>query len=458
VSNFSQGTAAGIHRFAGGNYRAWIGCLTGSGTTRLYATLSTLMLAALLVATQNEAWTFRAPGSIFWGLVVVLINPMVCWIQVRLAKRRFSPMNPDETRWDEQLNKIERRQFCFWLASSWLFYLGSDWAQQMSQLFGNRSLTVIGELAILLPTLIALLANQYPLSAWAQRPLARKLFWFRLESLLRLVFAFMILPLCFHALGQQIFVNWENFSTTTRALTLAGALALFVFLPRIMLQLAFATRPLNAQLATYLNDRFARERTGFQVSFAMWDSKGCFCNALVLPSFRGRVRILFSDLLLEFFEPSELTAIAKHELAHASRNHFLFRLAAILLPFGFLAMADVAGTLELFARPSAQSPLQITFVGMMVVVVASLAAAYLFRIVAFNNEFEADRVAVQLHPATNVVNGQSVDELLSALQKMACIFPAQAERRSFTHPSLMERIKRLKKMKYPAYDKPFIGL
>jgi Zn-dependent protease with chaperone function len=417
------------------------------------------MLAAFLVATQNETEVFGAPGScIFWGLVLALINPAVCWTQVQLAKRLFSPKDSNETRWEEQLNKIERRQFCFWLASSWLFYLGSNWAQQMSQLFGNRSLTVIGELAILLPALIALLANQYPLSTWASKPLARKLLWFRLESLLRLVVAFLILPLCFNALGQQIFVCWPNLSATARALSLAGIVAAFFFLPRIMLQLAFATRPLNAQLATLLNDRFARERTGFQVSFAMWDSKGCFCNALVLPSFRGRVRILFSDLMLEFFEPAELTAIAKHELAHASRNHFLFRLAAILLPFGFLAMADVAGTLDLFTRTSTQSSIQVTSAGILGVVAASLAAAYLFRIVAFNNEFEADRVAVQLHPATNVVNGQSVDELLSALQKMACIFPAQAERRSFTHPSLMERIERLKKMRYPAYDKSFIGL
>ena len=325
-------------------------------------------------------------------------------------------------------------------------------------LFGTQSLTVVGELAILLPALIALLANQIPLSMWALSLLARKLLWFRLESLLRLILAFLILPLCFNAIGQQIYVNWSNLSTTTRVLTLVGSVVAFAFLPRLMLQIAFASRPLNTELATLLIDRFAQERIGFQVSFAMWDSKGFFCNAMVLPSFRGRVRILFSDSMLEFFEPGELTAIAKHELAHASRNHFLFRLAAILLPFGFLAMANFSGILELYTRAGVESHMQMTAKGVLGVLVTSLAAASLFRLVAINNEFEADRVAVQMHLATLVVNAQSVDEMLSALRKMACLFPAQAERRSFTHPSLMERIERLEKMKYPAHSRSSIGL
>ncbi len=407
-----------------------------------------MMLAAFLAASQNEAGLIQAPSIVlFCGLGLVVVNPLICWLQFKLSGTQRKPDGFNVPTADDCLPAIERRQFCFWIASSWVFYLGCNWARGVYQMLETTELTIVGELMVIAPAFAALLANQYFLASSAPKRHFRKLFWFRIESQLRPFAAFFLLPLLFEASGQQIVKNWSSMTVVIQVLAASCVLTSFFCLPRIMLRIAFPTRPLKVELIRQLQSTFAKERSGFQVSFAEWDSKGNFCNALVLPTFRGRVRILFSDVLLEFFEPTELAAIARHELAHASQCHFLFRLAAILLPFGFLSVIDTSGILELISFRSWQSAPQITISGAFGILAASFFSVLLFRIVSFNNEFEADRVAVQVTPALNIVHIQRVDELLMALQKLACLFPNHVNKSCLTHPSLAERIERLEKMK-----------
>ncbi|MEZ6096388.1 MAG: M48 family metalloprotease [Pirellulaceae bacterium] len=165
-------------------------------------------------------------------------------------------------------------------------------------------------------------------------------------------------------------------------------------------------------------------------------------NAFAFRGFGGDVSIAVTSTLYSILDVDELTMIVCHENAHLERRHGLFRLFALLVPFATAWCFDRAFHLGWFSSESLN--LQLSWPGVIMMLVALTVSLKLFQLASWQGEFEADRDAVGAMAKDNRVNiSEATASYVQLLSKMNYLNGVEDNANSLTHPNLEQRHRRL---------------
>ncbi len=265
--------------------------------------------------------------------------------------------------------------------------------------------------------------------------------------------------------------HWRLFGHDPEPMFLvAGAATVFLLAP-LIIRHVWDTAPLPAgELRDRLLAMCARHRVGVR-ELLLWRTFGGMINAAVMGLVPRLRYILLTDALLEMVRREQVEAVMAHELAHVRRHHMFWLLAAALgslglLEVGYLLLfAAIAGMLP---EPTPAEPMLVaaSWLGDPGAVLAWLArpqvvlglavtAAVLSWIAVFGwvsrrIERQADTFAVQHlagerpEPARDaaghlLVDAESVQTMVAALQAVADLNHIPPGRRSWRHGSIAWR-------------------
>ncbi|MEM0924738.1 MAG: M48 family metalloprotease, partial [Planctomycetota bacterium] len=240
-------------------------------------------------------------------------------------------------------------------------------------------------------------------------------------------------------------------------LTAGFSIGLIVFgLPRL-LQHFFPTEAVEPSQEAWLSS--VAESAGVRgCRFRRWKTQGLVFNAMIAGVAPKSRVMLISDRLLDEASPEHLTMIILHELAHARRRHVLVRILS-MIP----AWACGAAVQTLIIRTMPETPIA-EYAGCVGNLIAISLTFVTLRLVSHWIEFDADRVACELSPciAFELSRGREASavsserfqvppstvearqQLSDALIEVTRDDPS-ATQRSWLHPSVSERVVRLKR-------------
>ncbi len=260
-------------------------------------------------------------------------------------------------------------------------------------------------------------------------------------------------------------------------LLIAGAGTVFLLAP-LIIRHVWDTAPLPAgELRDRLLAMCARHRVGVR-ELLLWRTFGGMINAAVMGLVPRLRYILLTDALLEMVRREQVEAVMAHELAHVRRHHMFWLLAAALgslglLELGYLLLfSAIAGVLP---EPGSQAPMivQAGWLGELGAMLAWLASPQtvlgmtvgaavvtwigVFGWVSRRIERQADTFAVQHlagekpEPARNaaghvLVDAESVQTMVAALQAVADLNHIPPGRRSWRHGSIAWRQRYLRRL------------
>lgn len=204
-------------------------------------------------------------------------------------------------------------------------------------------------------------------------------------------------------------------------LFLLGFLCLSLAMPKLVTWILPTERICHTELGKELNEVASLTKTRIQ-EIRIWGTGDRMINALVVGIFSVTRAVLLSDRLIKNFEMDEIKSVFLHELGHAKRQHLLKRFAAAGIPFLFTQAIGVVCGLD----PTITLLLSFAF---------SLLG---FTVVARFLEYDADQFALEQLS----VMGISPAVYQSALLKILAENP-QADRNSWLHPRISERIRRV---------------
>ncbi|MEX0885359.1 MAG: M48 family metallopeptidase [Phycisphaeraceae bacterium] len=277
--------------------------------------------------------------------------------------------------------------------------------------------------------------------------------------------------------------HWRLFGHDPQPmLMVAGAAGIFLLAPLIMRHV-WDTAPLPAgELRDRLVAMCHRHRVGVR-ELLLWRTFGGMINAAVMGLVPRLRYILLTDALLEMVRREQVEAVMAHELAHVRRHHMFWLLAAALGALGVLELVylalftTIAGYLP--AAPAESGPMIVhagwagdawamlatalaTLASPQALVGATLAAAgaswvAIFGWVSRRIERQADTFAVQHlagereQPARDaagrlLVDVESVQTMVAALQAVADLNHIPPERRSWRHGSIVWRQRYLRRL------------
>jgi Zn-dependent protease with chaperone function len=196
--------------------------------------------------------------------------------------------------------------------------------------------------------------------------------------------------------------------------------------------------------------RFCCEHRLNVVGIRVWNTDNQIMNAMVAGFVPGFRMIILTDAMLSRFPGNELFAILRHEAGHIRLWHMPIRVSFILLPLLVLAVGEYVGFSAGDKLNAELSQIGITvpaaWLAPSIAYTVYLAAAlgWLSR----KMEYEADLYAATHStiglPMEDAVSVKTpANEMLDALLRFASYFPQQLHRRSFLHPSLSARMRRI---------------
>ena len=231
----------------------------------------------------------------------------------------------------------------------------SGWGWAVRELTSDETgmLAPFAEVMVPAPYLIVLVANWF---VWyhAERALHRTgsprshVFWSLPGYLLQQArqFTLMIFLPVFLIAGQQSVGRHApatSESTAFQIASFAGMIALLIGLPLAMKRLLGLKK---------LPDGAIREQlvaTGTRLRFRcadwlLWPTRGLAVNAMIVGFFPHARFVIFTDRLLDAFDPPELDAVVGHEIGHARHGHIPYYLAFFAL--GSAVMGTAVAALE----------------------------------------------------------------------------------------------------------------
>lgn len=239
-------------------------------------------------------------------------------------------------------------------------------------------------------------------------------------------------------------------------LALAGAGAVLLFSP-VMLRFVWDTRPLPAgELRQALVDLCMQHRVRVR-QLLLWRTHGQMINAAVMGMISPLRYILLTDALLENVPHRQVEAVMAHEIGHVRRRHLLWLIvaaAALLMLWELLLRGVLLGVLHGPMLPGTFGQFQAmihnpVWLDRSAMVGALLLWFFSFGWVSRRFERQADTFAVQhlslrygrqIDPARGlVVDPQSADAMILALQQIADLNHIPVERESWRHGSIRWR-------------------
>lgn len=240
-------------------------------------------------------------------------------------------------------------------------------------------------------------------------------------------------------------------------LQILGGGCIFLFAPAIIRRV-WDTAPLpDGPLREQLTTMCRQHRVGVR-ELLVWQTYGGMVNAAVMGLIRPLRYILLSDALLETLHLKHIEAVMAHELAHVSRRHMFWLLAAAAALFIIMermwttaigaAELDVIVPLnDLLARHIGLSSTARSLGDVLIMVMSFGSWAIAFGWVSRRFERQADTFAVQ-HLAVTAAPQDAVrvtiDEVASgtmidALEQVAVLNQIDPGRRSWRHGSIQWR-------------------
>lgn len=178
-------------------------------------------------------------------------------------------------------------------------------------------------------------------------------------------------------------------------------------------------------------------------------------NAFATGRSPARGVVCFTSGILQALPTEELEGVTAHELAHIKHRHMLVGTVAATMAGALMMLSRVAAFGALFGRGGNRDN---GFGGLVMLIVAPIAALFIQMAISRQNEFQADRTAAEIAGSPHGLAGalHRLDSLARripmdvnpAAAQLAIVNPLSGRRGGVmsllsTHPPMEERIRRL---------------
>ncbi len=379
------------------------------------------------------------------GVVIAsLVTPLFATMQTMIVARRWSSIGTEcETRWFA-LRVLNFACLAVWLSSSLAIIYVLDWPVIARGNWGLDRWPLLDEIVILLPIVMSLTAA-WMLLFRAERTLGcadplpttaneLRASWQQAAGRWRLLAGLMLLPLAVLIFSRdliQIMAPASAVDSWMMAAFVINAILLVCLFPTLISK-TWKTRPLSD---LDLRQRLQRctEQLGMRpINTRRWDTGQQLVNAVVVGILPTNRTVFLSDMLLQHFEPDEIEAIYRHEMAHLRCGHLPLRLFYFAWP---MVIAVIISWQSGFGS-------NYHWTGWMgLALVAALYLAVFLNWVVRQSEIEADLVAcTDIHHRFDPVRAAVYRR---ALLKMAAWNPELYGRGTLAHPSIKNRLRQL---------------
>ena len=383
--------------------------------------------------------------------------------------------------WPDRYRRLRTVHTLAWGAAIVAIYCGLGWPQIVRENWGLKHAILLDDLLILLPVVISLVLSWWALGAAEQalecRTAARNGRTPRTVGgmrgallLARHLVAPVLAPVLLVVGAQDLTARYAAGASVTAAnvfLTLPLLLVAVVGFPWVLRYL-WRTEPLtDGALRNRL--RIVEQRLGVRTrDILVWHTDRTICNAAVAGIFPGCRYVFLSDVLLERLSPQEIAAVYAHELGHVRHGHLLLRLLIVVLPL--VLWRSITATFPTALAPLSETLNQLgwsptALAGLLTLILAAAYALLVFSWYCRVLEREADLCGCQGITDPNNSSDQEVtpegaEHFVSALATLAALTQSsrQANRPSWLHPALLDRIAFVRHMAgHPADREQFGG-
>ena len=419
---------------------------------------------------------------------LTFLVPSLALLQTFWVNRSRKLQEVDAEHWERICRRINSCHTAVWLAASIATIYAFRWHDVVRDEWSLDRFVLVDEIVILTPVLLSLLASwavffdlkpkEHPQSQPGRLPTEARadvetvaIFqkkenwqaWLFSEERrefvsirFRLYVLVLMVPLLLAVAINDLIPNIFQFGPGGAAILIfVGGLTVLAMLPTLAGLPWKLTTP-NKDVTKLVREELDQLKLS-NLRVRSWDTGNQIVNAAavgMLPWFR---QLWISDRLISLFPDPELKAIVRHEVAHLQLGHAAIRSGLLLLP---ATVVSIVGWLR-WGDPTAVGAIA-NCVGASVfevtLVLSILYFAYAMvtlRTSSHASEYEADLVAccklVDEQGKTSIrVCQQRWDEMQSAIERLAACMPSQVDKKSILHPSLRERMKALRQLRFRA--------
>lgn len=372
------------------------------------------------LALPEIAWLNSVVGIVcLTGLPAIAYGCGRCWARTETQENQTEDQKGASP-------SCERLGIAIWFVASIVLCVFSNWNDwSMLALFGSDSLSgsaTLKWLALLAPILTSIscvwLVNSYCLTHELGRAFTET------YCRLKVYFLMTLIPLMALLLLKDLSgaFTGDLLKVVQIILMPLGILLTGLFMPHIVCWIL----PSFSIKETELGKRLLSLADASGTSIAdvrVWGTGNRVLNAFVVGLFPFGRTVMLTDRIIKEFDHDEITSVYLHELGHAKHNHLIQRLAAAATPFFFTYAIG-----QLCHLPEA-----------LIIVLAILTSLIGLSMVARFLEFEADDFAVN----ELIHLGHNANQYVRILHRIRLENP-QADRASWLHPSLSDRIRRIR--------------
>jgi Zn-dependent protease with chaperone function len=407
-----------------------------------------LLIAIVLLLTLFWGETISPAESVDWIAItfkvalLTAISPAFAALQICVARRRHA--NGSSQDWFRRFRTMAVAHTIVWSIISISISVWIRWSDAVQLIPMTETIPLADDLLLAAPALIGLVSSWAiflfgaPQDSLATDKSRTSIFalWLRMQVVMiaaPILFAFFATDCLNLALTVQLSSTGQIVLWCIAGLAVAASILLY---PQMMLLVWSTKRIEDAKQRNRIESLF--HLAGLRPrKVRVWKTGDSIVNAAAVGIVPGTEIVIISDLLLNKFDNDEVDAILLHEIGHIRHLHTIRRIAMVLVPLIILAIDQWLG-IGLHAMIERSALLSNAFGSAAQFLPAFGFLIYLLivsKTVFRSMEFEADQFAIETLSETG-----ASDSVESALQKMAVIYPAQANRRRGLHPSIRQRL------------------
>jgi Zn-dependent protease with chaperone function len=408
--------------------------------------------------------------------VVAAAVPGLALVQTARIARSVGNAGFDGATFERLCNRITTCHTAVWLTASIAIMYAFRWHDVVRQNWQLDRFVLVDELLILAPVIFSLVASWFIFSelpqAWKQRDKTVttecNLFqrWFKNDQ--RWSFILLRVRLHLFVLAGPLFlaICVSDLSPTLLQFPpwilgvggILGFSAVFACLPMLVNWSWHSQQPTEATLLAF-EDTLSLETNPPRLR--IWNTQRQIINASasgLLPWFR---QVWISDRLQELFPRPELQAIIRHEMAHLQQRHVAIRMLLLLMPLGIWSGLGWVchRDLTLVSQVAASCEISKAATAMCLSFLYATYALATLRLISHRFEYDADLIAC-CKPSKTGTLGKTNYQLApnrfqamkNALNRLAIYMPRQVDRESLFHPSINNRIQKLKRREQASSD------
>jgi STE24 endopeptidase len=394
-----------------------------------------------------------------------LVPALTAW-QTASVIRRFNAQMLDKERLIQVQQLFHWLHVAIWIAFSVFITVVLQWGHVVRSEMEFYAIPLVDELLILIPVLFPLLAGWailYDLERLSCADSAQEAVTIQLKQSRwqyvgirsRWYLVMSVLPILIMWLARDIAMIPQSFMSQTAwgvgicSLFFVAKIALFPFLMAVI----WDTRSIrDTHFGKRLYEIALNKKIGVW-DIRMWMTGGQILNAVVTGIFPKCKMILLTDRLVDELDSEQIESVFRHEVTHAQRLHLPIRIAIVLLPVVgyFVANAmnpdGIERVLNIFANWG------ITVTWMQTVLLPTFYVAFLMAVLGWMSrtmEHDADIGACMRDGGSSadqsgddcereIVDKDAIKCFSNALLKISVTQNTSVTKKSWLHPSVMER-------------------